>query len=149
MAAPTAPDDDRDSLRRALRDLEAAEQRVIRNAERVYDEVRGKLVLDLLPVLDNLDRTIQAASNEASSALLDGARMVRGQLEQVLLRYGAEAIAAHGAPFDPSIHDAVAVTPVFDPRAHNRVVQQMQPGYRFGGRVLRPAKVVVGTLHRR
>lgn len=152
MVAPNAPgvaEDEREALRRALRDLEAAEQRVLRNAERVYDETRSKLVLELLPVLDNLDRTIEAATREASPALLDGARMVRTQLLQVLLRYGAEPIVAHDTLFDPAIHDATATLPVHEPRLHNRVVQQLQPGYRFGDRVLRPARVVVGVMQRR
>src|SRR3954470_23836292 len=92
---------ERDSLRRALRDLEAAEARVQRNAARVYDETREKLVAELLPVLDNLDRTIRAAEDQSDPSLVEGVRMVRAQLEAVLARYGVTRIDATGQPFDP------------------------------------------------
>src|SRR5450432_3827273 len=92
---------DRATLVKALRDLESTEARVERNAQRVYDETRAKLVVELLPVLDNLDRTIAAAQAAGEDAVLvQGTLMVRAQLETVLLRYGAERIAATSR-FDP------------------------------------------------
>jgi molecular chaperone GrpE len=136
---------DRATMTRALRDLQAAQARVERDARRVNDETRNKLVGELLPVLDNLDRTIRAATSHGDSpSLLDGVRLVRGQLESVLRGYGVERIDAIGAPFDPSIHDAIQVTPVRDRAHHAIVLDQIEPGYRFGDRLLRPAKVVVG-----
>jgi len=137
---------DRAAALRALRSLEATEARLERNAKRETDEAKGKLVLELLPVLDNLDRTIHAAvQHRGDPALLEGVRMTRAQLESVLLRYGVEKIeAAAGAPFDPAIHEAIGVAPVADPRANGVVTQQHQPGYQFAGRLLRPAKVLVG-----
>src|ERR1051326_1761441 len=105
---------DRDSLRRALRDLEAAEARVQKNAERVYDEARAKLVTDLLPVLDDLDRTLDAADPDGDPAFIEGVRMVRSQLERVLVGYGVERVAAIGRRFDPAIHDAISTVPVRD-----------------------------------
>jgi molecular chaperone GrpE (heat shock protein) len=138
---------DRLSMTRALRDLEAAKARVERDARRAADELRGKLVLDLIPVLDNLDRTIAAASaNGDSPAILDGVRLVRSQMESLLQRYGVERIDARHQPFDPAVHDAMSVVAVSHPSAHNVVVDQLEPGYRFGDRLLRPAKVVVGRL---
>ncbi|MGE5185991.1 MAG: nucleotide exchange factor GrpE [Acidobacteriota bacterium] len=137
---------DRDSLRRALRDLEAAEARVQRNADRVYSEVRGKLVAELLPVLDDLDRSLAAAKPDGDPPLVEAVWMVRAHLDRVLDKYGAERIDAKGQRFDPQIHDAIATLPVGD-AAHDRiVVDQLQPGYVFEGRVLRPARVVVGTF---
>lgn len=139
---------DREALKTALRDLEAAESRVERNAQRVYDETRSKLVTDLLPVLDNLDRTLRAADHAAvgpsDRGLVTGVEMVKQQLEQVLARYGAERIDAVGERFDPALHHAVAMIPV-EPERRGTVVEQAQAGYRFAGRVLRPAMVVVGT----
>ena len=138
---------DRESLARALADLEAAEARVKRNAERIYDETRAELIAQLLPIVDNLERTIRAAQDAACApAVVEGARMVRAQLDGVLARYGAERIDAAGQPFDPSVHEALAVVPI-DERARDRVVvEQFEPGYRIGDRVLRPAKVAVGVL---
>jgi len=136
---------DRATMTRALRELEAAQARVERDARRVHDETRIKLVLELLPVLDNLDRTIQAAAgNRDGAALVEGVRLVRAQLENVLRGYGVERIDAVGARFDPKVHDAIHVAPVRDPARHGLVLEQAEPGYRFGARLLRPAKVVVG-----
>lgn len=136
---------DPSSTIRALRDLEAARARVERDASRVYDDTRSKLVAELLPVLDNLDRTIRAAAaTSASAALVEGVRRVRTQLECVLRGYGVERIDAVGARFDPSVHEAVSVIAIRDPARHAFVLDQAEPGYRFGDRLLRPAKVVVG-----
>lgn len=136
---------DRTAALRALRSLEATEARLMRNAKRETEGAKGELVMELLPLLDNLDRTIEAArQHHSNAALLDGVRMLRAQLEAVLLRYGVERIDATNQEFDPALHEAVGVTAVADPRAHGAVAHQAQPGYRYAGRLLRPAKVIVG-----
>ena len=138
---------DRQSALRALRNLEATEARLARNAKREVDEARSKLVQDLLPVLDNLDRTIRAAyAARSEPAMLEGVRMVRHQLEGVLRGYGVERIEALDQRFDPTLHEAIGIASVSDPRRHGVVIQQAEPGYRFEGRLLRPAKVSVGKL---
>ena len=138
---------DRQAALRALRNLEATEARLTRNARREIDEARAKLVQELLPVLDNLDRTIRAAySARSDPAMLEGVRMVRHQLESVLRGYGVERIEALDQRFDPNLHEAIGVATVSDPRRHGMVVQQAEPGYRYGDRLLRPAKVSVGKL---
>jgi molecular chaperone GrpE len=135
---------DRASLVAALRELEAAKSRVERDARAVADDMRKDLVEKLLPVLDNLDRTIaSAAASGDAPAILEGARLVRGQLEGVLAGYGLARIDAAGAYFDPAIHDAIAVTPV-PADLHETVLEQIAPGYRYGDALLRPARVVVG-----
>jgi molecular chaperone GrpE (heat shock protein) len=143
--APAEPEADRAAALRALRNLEATEARVSRNAKRETEEAKGKLVMELLPVLDNLDRTIDAAARHGGDpTMLEGVRMVRAQLEGVLGKYGVETIDATGQRFDPAIHEAIGVAPVADPRANGVVMVQHQPGYQFGGRLLRPARVLVG-----
>jgi molecular chaperone GrpE len=137
---------DRQAALRALRNLEATEARLERNARREADETRGKLVQELFPVLDNLDRTIRAAQGGRDPAILEGVRMVRHQLEGVLRGYGVERVDAIGQRFDPGVHEAIGVTAVGDPARHGVVVQQAEPGYRLAGRLLRPAKVSVGKL---
>jgi molecular chaperone GrpE len=137
---------DRQAALRALRNLEATEARLERNARREAEDARGKLVQELLPVLDNLDRTICAAHPGRDAAILEGVRLVRHQLEGVLRGYGVERIDAIGQRFDPSVHEAIGVTPVGDPARHGLIVQQAEPGYRFASRLLRPAKVSVGKL---
>lgn len=136
--------DGRAAALRALRSLEAAQERAQKQIQRETDEAKGKLVMELLPVIDNLDRTIAAAREHGRDpAMLEGVRMVRSQLEGVLLRYGVEKVDANGQMFDPSLHEAVGLQPVNDPRANGMVAQQYEPGYRFAGRLLRPAKVMV------
>jgi len=135
------PEVDRTVALRALRNLEATEARLERNARREAEETRGKLVTELLPVLDNLDRTMRHGRDPA---MLDGVRMVRSQLEGVLRGYGVERISALGQRFDPGQHDAIGVVAVADPREDGLVVAETEPGYAFGARLLRPAKVTVG-----
>jgi molecular chaperone GrpE (heat shock protein) len=138
---------ERQTALRALRSLEATEARLERNAKREVEETRGKLIQDLLPVMDNLDRTIQAAQDHASDpVMLEGVRMVRQQLEGVLRGYGVERIDATGERFDPNLHEAISLVQVGDPARHGVVVAQAEPGYRFAGKLLRPAKVNVGKL---
>lgn len=136
---------ERQAALRALRNLEATEARLERNARREADEMRAKLVQQLLPVLDNLDRTVHAAqSRHGDPAMIEGVRMVQLQLEGVLRGYGVERIEATGQRFDPAAHEAISTVPVGEPEQSGVVVQQLEPGYRFGDRLLRPAKVVVG-----
>lgn len=131
-------------MTRALRELEAAKARVERDAKRAQDEMREKLVLQLLPVLDNIDRTIAVAQQHREApSVVEGVRLVRRQIAGVLEGYGVQRIDARGQPFDPSVHEAVSVVPV-DPRSDRLVVDQLEPGYAMGNRLLRPAKVVVG-----
>src|SRR5262245_2216691 len=138
---------DRQAALRALRSLEATEARLERNARREAEEARAKLVGELLPVLDNLDRTIRAAqAGRSDPAMLEGVRMVRQQLEGVLRGYGVERVESLGQRFDPAVHEAVGMIAVDDPQRHGVVVHQAEPGYRFGARLLRPAKISVGKL---
>lgn len=142
-----AAEPDRARMTRALRDLEAAQARVERDAQRINAETQSKLVVELLPVLDGLDRTIRAAQDaRTASALVQGVRLVRTQLESVLRGYGVARIDASDTAFDPGVHEAVSVVPVSAPAQHGLVLEQVEPGYRFGDRLLRPAKVVVGRL---
>ena len=135
----------RDRAAHALRELEAAKARVERDAKRIENETRERLIAELLPVLDNLDRTIAAAKASGDApAVLDGVLLVRRQLEGTLARFGVTRIEAAGELFDPTVHDAVSVVRVDDRRYDRRVIDELEPGYRSGGRLLRPAKVVVG-----
>jgi molecular chaperone GrpE len=139
-AEPKTPD--RADLARALGELEAAKARVERDAKQVAADTRKQLVGELLPVLDNVDRAIAASTDAGAIA---GMQLVKRQLEGVLRGYGVERIDAVGAAFDPQVHDAITTLAVTDPEQHRRVVDQIEPGYRFGDALLRPAKVVVGA----
>ena len=130
------------NLAHAVNELEAAKRRVERDARSVASATKKQLVSELLPVLDSLDRMIGNEAGEAAA----GARMVRAQLERVLVGYGVVRFDATDQPFDPARHDAVTLVPAFDAEDHDRVIEQLSPGYLFEGALLRPAKVVVGSL---
>jgi molecular chaperone GrpE (heat shock protein) len=145
QATPALSPDDRRAVRDALADLQAARTRVERDAARVLEDTRTKLVVELLPVLDNLDRSIAAGGDPA---VIAGVEQVRAQLAGVLRGYGLERFDAIGQRFDPRQHDALGVAPVSDPARDGTVVEQWEPGYRAGAKLLRPARVVVGRLRR-
>jgi len=134
---PAAVQDERVALREAAARMDAARARVERDAARAVDESQGKLVEQLLPVLDSLDRSIAASGDQ-------GNQQIRAQLEGVLAKFGMERFDAPiGGVFDPREHEAVAVTDV-EPARAGTVTAQWEAGYRRAGRLLRPARVQVG-----
>jgi molecular chaperone GrpE (heat shock protein) len=122
-------------LAAAINEYEGARRRAERDAARVAEETRLRLVMELLPVLDNLDRSIAAG---------EGGELVRAQLEGVLRGYGLERFDSVGERFDPRLHEAMDVALVEDPAHDGRVIAQWQAGYRIGDRVVRPARAQVG-----
>ena len=103
----------------------------------------GAFVFDLLPVLDNLERTLGAAKQAGESGpLVQGVAMVQNQFLDLLKRYGITRIDAEGKPFDPNVHQAVMQQETKD-KPPNTVLQVLEHGYMNHDRVLRPAKVIV------
>ncbi|MEA2307713.1 MAG: molecular chaperone GrpE [Solirubrobacteraceae bacterium] len=122
--------------KRARRDVAAAEARGI-----------GKLVRELLPALDNLDRALVAAETAEGPGdhhLTHGIRLVQQELAGALTRVGIVAESPKGEPFDPHRHEAIAQAPVEGTEA-GIVVEVYQPGYRYDETILRAAKVVVSA----
>lgn len=111
--------------------------------ERRYAEL--PLLVDLLPVIDNIDRAIEAAEKNADAAtLLAGFKMVSQQLNNILEKHHCRPIQAEQQPFDPAVHQAILQQPS-DQHPENTVVAVGQTGYRLYDRVVRPAQVVVST----
>jgi molecular chaperone GrpE len=108
-------------------------------------ESRGvvRLVKELLPALDNLERALDAAAHGEGS-LTDGVRLVRSDLLAALKRVGVEAYSPEGETFDPQCHEAMAQQPV-EGTEPGTVVEVYQAGYRLGETVIRPARVVVSA----
>mgnify|MGYP000548419256 CR=1 FL=1 len=135
-------DAQKDQFLRARADFDNSRKRLLREMEQIRRMASERLVQDLLPVLDNLERAVEHAEAEPSG-LIEGVAMVAKQFRDVLGRHGVEPIPAAGLPFDPDCHEAVACIETADcPPDH--VAQEMLKGYRMGGSVIRPAKVVVG-----
>ena len=134
--------------RRALEEFEQAKVRIRREVVRDVERGRRAIVSELLEVLDNLDRAIDAArDNDApADALLRGVELVRDQFLAKLEGLGVRRIDAIGQAFDATAHEAVTTTPVSDPSQDGRVVDVTRPGYAIGDDLLRPASVIVGRL---
>ena len=120
-----------------------------RTAREVNDERRyGPLpiIRDLLPVIDNIDRAIEAATKQTgeSASLLEGFKLVRQQLMTVLDQHHCKPIQAVGEPFDPQIHEAILQQPS-DQQPANHVLQETQVGYQLYDRVVRPSQVIVSS----
>jgi molecular chaperone GrpE len=135
----------KDRYLRSEAELDNYRKRVRREME---DERRYALVPllhDLLPVLDNLERAIQAAEkSQESSGLLSGVKMVFQQLETVLEKHHCRRIEALNEPFDPSLHQAILQQPSSEHPA-NTVLMVTQAGFQLHDRVVRPSQVIVST----
>jgi molecular chaperone GrpE len=127
---------------RTQADFENYRKRVARDAAAAAERGVAKLAKELLPALDNLDRALDAAAQD--DPLLDGVRLVRGELSSGLARVGIESFGAAGDTFDPVEHEAVAQQPV-QGAASGSVVEVYQPGYRLGASIIRPARVLVAA----
>jgi molecular chaperone GrpE len=127
---------------RTQADFENYRKRVARDAVASAERGVAKLAKELLPALDNLDRALDAAAQD--DPLLDGVRLVRGELSAGLGRLGIESFGAAGDTFDPVEHEAVAQQPV-EGAESGSVVEVYQPGYRLGASVIRPARVLVAA----
>jgi molecular chaperone GrpE len=108
-------------------------------------EARGvvRLVKELLPALDNLERALDSAG-DGEGSLADGVRLVQSELLAALKRVGVEAYSPAGEAFDPQCHEAMAQQPV-EGAEPGTVVEVYQAGYRLGDAVIRPARVVVAA----
>jgi molecular chaperone GrpE len=137
----------RDRLLRALAEAENTRSRAAREAEEARKYAIADFARELLIVVDNLDRTVQAAGREAApraewAALIEGVQATRRVMMQTLERFGVRAISALGQRFDPNLHEAImeAEDPSQPPGTVSRVVED---GYMINDRLLRPARVVV------
>ena len=132
-----------DRLLRAHAELENVKKRAAREKAEFLKFATEGLLLEFLPVLDNLERAIASARSEmVSTPLLEGVEMTARLFLSVLEKAGVKPIEALGRPFDPAVHEAVAQTDG-PPEEVNRVVDVIQKGYLLEGRVLRPAMVRV------
>jgi molecular chaperone GrpE len=127
---------------RTQADFENYRKRVARESAAAQERGVAKLAKELLPALDNLDRALDAAAQD--DPLLDGVRLVRGELSAGLARVGIESFGAAGDTFDPVEHEAVAQQPVVGAESGS-VVEVYQPGYRLGASIIRPARVLVAA----
>ncbi len=133
--------------RQAASEFEESRLRLRREISKDIERARREMLSDLLEVVDNLDRAIEAAGKAVPpDALLQGVEMVRRQFLSKLESHGVKRIASEGAQFDPVKHEAISTVPAATPEDDGRVVGIIRHGYTIGEDVLRPAAVAVAKV---
>ena len=135
-------DEHLDHLKRLAAEFDNYRKRTARDQESLVARAHERLVAELLPVLDDLERALEAAAEHEEAKLEEGVRLVHRELVEALSKEGLVEIDTDGA-FDPHVHEALLSQP--SEADEGSVIQVLQKGYRLGDRVLRPARVVVAS----
>ena len=135
--------EDHERSLRAAADLENYKKRAQKEKEELQKFGNEKLLKDLLPVMDNLDRAMDAATKSTDFASFQkGVAMTRKSFEDTLVRHGVKSFSAKGQPFDPRVHEAMQQVETSEvPPGH--VAFEVARGYHLNDRLVRPAMVVV------
>lgn len=133
-----------DQLQRSRAEFANYQKRSRAQAEQNQAYAVSNLALDLLAVLDNFDRALEAAKASGAASIVEGLDMVQKQLLSALAKHGIEPISALGQPFDPNQHEALIRQPSAD-HPEGTVVAELGRGYRLKDRILRPTKVAVSV----
>lgn len=135
-----------DKYLRALADFDNFRKRARQDMDDTRRNAAAAVMEEILPVLDNFERALQAAEESKHlDKLLEGVHMIRRQMQDILERRGVAPIEAVGQPFDPNYHEAVARIETTE-HPEGTVVHEVEKGYTFGDRVLRPTKVAVAAV---
>ena len=130
--------------RGAAAEFEEARLRLRREISKDIERSRREILADLLEVVDNLDRALDAARQGGSvDSVVEGVEMVRRQFLQKLEGFGVKRIESDRQRFDPTLHEAISSVPAQSPDQDGIVVGTVRTGYRIGDDVLRPAAVAV------
>ncbi len=129
------------TLQRLAADFDNYRKRAVRDQQAFAARAAERLVAKLLPVLDDLERALDAAEHHEEAKVIEGVEMTRSALANALTSEGVEEIVAEGM-FDPHVHEALLAQPA-DGVEPGSIIQVVQRGYRLGDAVLRPARVIV------
>src|SRR5579859_1180998 len=130
-----------DRLLRLAADFENYKKRAARERAEYVALANERLLKELLPILDDLERALNAAEEHEEAQLEEGVRLVYRSLASLLERQGVKEISTDGK-FDPHVHEALLAQPS-DEAAPGDVLDVIQKGYTLGDRVVRPARVIV------
>ena len=125
---------------RVQADFENYRKRAVRDQERLVAHAHERLVRELLPILDGLERALGAAEQHEEATVIEGVKLVEISLRSALAKEGLVEISTDGA-FDPHVHEALLTQP--SDAEPGSVLEVVQRGYRLGDRVVRPARVIV------
>ena len=133
----------RDRHLRLAAEFDNYRKRVARERVELADRAQAAFVIRLLDILDDLDRVVDDSRNTPLETLREALVLVDRKLRKELEAAGVERIDPAGAPFDPGAHEAVSTIPAPDSAKDHMVSATFQPGYRFKGQLVRPARVQV------
>jgi molecular chaperone GrpE len=142
QAAEARADEHLDDLRRLAAEFDNFRKRTAREQQSLVVRAHERLVKELLPVLDDLERALEAAEQHEGAKLEEGVRLVHRALADVLRKEGVAEIPTEGR-FDPHVHEALLAQP--SDADEGTVIEVLQKGYQLGDRVLRPSRVVVAA----
>ncbi|HET9323413.1 MAG TPA: nucleotide exchange factor GrpE [Gaiellaceae bacterium] len=131
-----------DTLQRVQAEFDNYRKRTARDQQSLVARAHERLAKELLPVLDDLERALEAAEAHEEAKLEEGVALVARSLADVLRKEGLEEVPTDGR-FDPHVHEALLTQPSSEDEG--TVIEVLQKGYRLGDRVLRPARVVVAA----
>lgn len=129
-----------DRLARTQAEFENARRRASKEQQDFRDYAAADAVKSLLPVIDSFERALQVKSDPGD--FRSGVELIYKQLQDALAKLGVRAIPAKGEPFDPHVHEAIEMVETSDAADHE-VLEELQRGYKFKDRLLRPAMVKV------
>jgi molecular chaperone GrpE len=135
-------DDYLDALQRLKAEFDNYRKRVARDQQELAVRAHERLVKELVPVLDDLERALEAAAEHEEGKLEEGVRLVHRSLADALAKEGLAEIET-GGTFDPHTQEALLSQP--SDAEEGSVIQVLQKGYSLGDRVLRPARVVISS----
>jgi molecular chaperone GrpE len=135
----------RDQLLRKAADFDNYRKRVERDRREMVELASQDVLLELLPVLDDFERALDADVPPGAESYRDGVELIYKQLQDLLKKRGVTPIEAVGTDFDPHVHQAV-VHEASATHRDNEVIAELRRGYRLGDRLLRPAMVKVAKL---
>ena len=131
-----------DQLLRTAAEFKNFRTRMERERKDLSDYATSEILTELLPIIDNFERALQAPAGPDADAFRKGIELIHKQMFDLLRKRGVTPIDALGADFDPNVHQAV-IHEVSDEHREGEVMQELQRGYRLGDRLLRPAMVKV------
>jgi molecular chaperone GrpE len=129
-----------DRLARAQAEFENARRRASKEQQEFRDYAAADAIRPLLPVIDSFERALLVKSDPGD--FRSGVELIYKQLQDALAKLGVRAIPAKGEPFDPHVHEAIEMVETSDAADHE-VIEELQRGYKFKDRLLRPAMVKV------
>lgn len=134
-----------DNWHRSVAEMENVRKRMLREIDQERQYRSLPITRDLLPVVDNLQRALQAAEKSHDvDQLTQGIKMVLQQFDEALARHSITPIATVGEPFDPNLHEAILQQPNAE-KPPMTVLTEVEKGYKMHDRVVRPSKVIVSS----